>query len=448
MSGIRSGSICIVGTGYVGMACLIGFADLGHTVTGYDILPDRVEKLRAGIAPYREAGLEESLRRHLATGRVSVFANLAEAAEDADFIVIAVGTPSQEDGSLDLRALAACLYALSALDLRRRPRIVIRSTVPPGTCDRLAMRYGRLAEFLCAPEFLREGTAVRDFLNPDRIIVGAESSEAASAYARLFASLDRPVIVTTRCNAELIKSFSNAYLALKISFANEVANICDALGVEVDDVLRGVGADRRIGREFLRPGIGFGGPCFDKDLKGVVHFTRRAGGDQELFSATLRINERQPDRVVEKLEERLGSLSGAEIGVWGLAFKAGTDDVRDSLALRVLAELSRRGAATRVYDPAVRFADLPPGATIVGSALAAVEADALLVLTEWPEFAAVDPREAGARLRRRVVVDGRNVLDPRAYADAGLDYQGVGRPLLAAAYVQEKFGDEPLAEVI
>ncbi len=445
---IRSGSICIVGTGYVGMACLIGFADLGHTVTGYDILPDRVEKLRAGFTPYRETGLEESLRHHLATGRVSVFPSLAEAVEDADFIVIAVGTPSQDDGSLDLRALETALDALSALELPRRPSIVIRSTVPPGTSDRLAGRYRGLGEFLFAPEFLREGTAVPDFLNPDRIIVGAESADAAVPYARLFAALGRPVVITTRSNAELIKFFSNAYLALKISFANEVANVCDALGTGVDDVLRGIGADRRIGPEFLRPGIGFGGPCFEKDVKGIVHFTRRAGVRQELFSATLRVNGRQPYRVVEMLEQRLGDLAGVEIGVWGLAFKAGTDDVRDSLAVRVVNELSRRGASIRVYDPAVRLADLPTGATIVGSALAAADADALLVLTEWPQFAAVDPKDVGARLRLRLVIDGRNVLDQRAYASAGFDYQGVGRPLLAGTSATPAYETEALEEAL
>jgi UDPglucose 6-dehydrogenase len=420
------------------MACLIGFADLGHYVRGFDILPDRVERLRAGVAPYREAGLEESLRRHLSTGHVSVFGALAEALADAEFVVIAVGTPSQEDGSLDLRALDVALTALSAVDVPRAPSIVIRSTVPPGTCDRLAARFPNLGPVLCAPEFLREGSAVADFLNPDRIIIGAETPDLAGPYAELFAAIDRPVIVTTRCNAELIKSFSNAYLALKISFANEVANICDALGTEVDDVLLGIGADRRIGREFLRPGIGFGGPCFEKDVKGVVHFSRRTGVDQQLFSATLRVNDRQPYRVVKKLIERLGDLAGVEIGIWGLAFKAGTDDVRDSLAVRILHELSRCGAITRIYDPAVRLAELPPGATIVNSALAAAEADALLVLTEWPQFAAIDAREVAARLRRGVVVDGRNILNPRAYASASLEYRGVGRPLLEEIYAPDE----------
>lgn len=416
------------------MACLIGFADLGHTVRGYDILPERIEKLRVGIAPYREAGLEDSLRRHIRAGGVSVFTNLAEAAADVDFVVIAVGTPSLEDGSLDLSALDAALLALNAVEFRRSPSIVIRSTVPPGTCDRLAARFRRLGPFIYAPEFLREGSAISDFLNPDRIIVGTDEADDALSYAALFEALERPLIVTNRCNAELIKSLSNAYLALKISFANEVANICDALGTTVDDVLLGIGADRRIGGEFLQPGIGFGGPCFEKDVKGVVHFTRRSGAGQELFSATLRVNDRQPYRVVEKLAQSLGSLAGAEIGIWGLAFKAGTDDVRDSLAMRVLSELSRRGATTRIFDPAVRLAELPPGATIVSSALAAAEADALLVLTEWPQFAAIDPKEVAKRLRRGVVIDGRNILNGSDYANAMVRYQGVGRPLLTGTH--------------
>lgn len=442
MIAAQSGRICVVGTGYVGMACLIGFADLGHTVRGYDILSDRVERLRAGIAPYREAGLEESLRSHLAAGRLSVFDTLAEAAADADFVVIAVGTPSQDDGSLDLRALDVALTALSVLDPRRKPSVVIRSTVPPGTCDRLADRFRNLGHVLCAPEFLREGSAVRDFLHPDRIVIGADSPAVALQYAELFSAIESPTIVTTRCNAELIKSLSNAYLALKISFANEVANICDAFGTAVDEVLRGIGADRRIGEEYLRPGIGFGGPCFEKDVKGAVHFSRKAGVEQELFSATLRINERQPYRVIEKLSRCLGDLTGAEIGVWGLAFKAGTDDVRDSLAVRILCELSRRGAKTRIYDPAVRLAELPAGSTMVSSALEAAEADALLVLTEWPQFAAVDPREVCARLRRGVVVDGRNILDPHGYANAMLAYQGVGRPPRTGRFLPARRSEE------
>jgi UDPglucose 6-dehydrogenase len=438
VSAPQGGSICVVGTGYVGMACLIGFAHLGHTVKGYDIVPERIERLRAGVTPYREAGLEESLQQHLSTGGISVFTSLAEAVAEVDFVVIAVGTPSLEDGSLDLRALDASFLALSALDLRHKPSIVIRSTVPPGACDRLAQRHRGLGHILCAPEFLREGSAVSDFLNPDRIIVGAAAPDVARSYAELFASVDRPVIVTTRCNAELIKSLSNAYLALKVSFANEVANICDTLGTPVDDVLLGIGADTRIGREFLRPGIGFGGPCFEKDVKGIVHFARRSGVEQELFSATLRVNERQPYRVVEMLADQLGELRGLEIGVWGLAFKAGTDDVRDSLAIRILWELSRRGATMRVYDPAVRLAELPPGATIVSSALAAAEADALLVLTEWPQFAAIDPLEIRVRLRRGVVIDGRNILDSHAYVNTGIDYRGIGRPMLTGAYAPEE----------
>jgi UDPglucose 6-dehydrogenase len=430
------------------MACLIGLADLGHKVRGYDILPERIEKLRAGFAPYREAGLEESLQRHLAGGAISVCGSLAEAVAGAGFVVIAVGTPALEDGSLDLHALDTSIAALSALDVRPAPRIVIRSTVPPGTCDRLAARFRNLGPLLCAPEFLREGSAVFDFLHPDRIIIGAESPDAAAPYAALFAAIERPVILTTRCNAELIKSLSNAYLALKISFANEVANICEALSTEVDDVLHGIGADHRIGREYLRPGIGFGGPCFEKDVKGVVHFARRTGVAQELFSATLRVNDRQPYRVVELLDRQLGGVAGVEIGVWGLAFKAGTDDVRDSLALRILNELSRRGATMRVYDPAVRLAELPQGAAFVTSALDAAEADALLVLTEWPQFSAVDPRDVAARLRRNVVIDGRNILNARDYANAALDYHGIGRPPLEAEQRPGGYRPETLAEAL
>ena len=420
-------SICIVGTGYVGMASMIGLAELGWDVNGYDIVADRIKKLRTGIAPYREAGIESALTKHIANGRLAFFESLSEAAADAEIIIVAVGTPARPDGSADLSALFTVVDELSKIDLKGWPTVCIRSTVPPGTSDELADLVDGWGELIYAPEFLREGSAVADFLDPDRIVVGSQKTSAAIPYVRLFEALQKPILFTTRCNAELIKCCSNAFLALKISFANEVANLCDAVGGSSDDVLRGIGYDKRIGSEFLRPGIGFGGPCFEKDVKSINYIAGEHGVGRELFSATLRVNESQQLRVIELLEEEIGSLSGTTIGVWGLAFKAGTDDVRDSLAMRILDELHERGAAVVAYDPVVRVAPLPPDSRLVLSALEAANADALLVLTDWPEFTQISPRTYAGSIKRGLVVDGRNILDAERVTSAGLRYRGIGR---------------------
>jgi len=421
--------VCIVGTGYVGMASLIGLAELGWTVHGYDIIPERIRKLRHGVAPYREAGIDELLRKHIDAGRIHFFDTLDAAARDADLVIVAVGTPAREDGSADLSAVYAAVDGLSKVSFSAWPTVCIRSTVPPGTSDDLADLVDGWGELIFGPEFLREGSAVYDFLHPDRIVVGCTSTAAAVPYVRLFESLQKPVVFTSRCNAEMIKCCSNAFLALKISFANEIANLCDAVGATSDDVLRGIGYDKRIGPEFLRPGIGFGGPCFEKDVKSIAHVAGTHSVGHELFAATLRVNEAQPMRVLRMLEDEVGDLAGLTVGVWGLAFKAGTEDVRDSLAVRVVEMLSARGAYTVAYDPAVRVAALPAGSRLVQSPLEAADADVLLVLTDWPEFAAVHPELYARSVRRGFVIDGRNVLDGARVASAGLKYRGIGRSL-------------------
>ncbi len=426
-------SICTIGTGYVGMASMIGLAELGWSVNGYDIMTDRIRKLQEGIAPYREAGIEDALHRHLANGRLQFFESLEAATQDTDLIIVAVGTPARDDGSADLSALFAVIEELSNMTLSAWPTVVVRSTVPPGTSDHLAKLVESWGELVYAPEFLREGSAVTDFLNPDRIVVGSDSATAAVPYVRLFESLQKPVLFTSRSNAELIKCCSNAFLALKVSFANEVANLCDALGATSDDVLRGIGYDRRIGSQFLSPGIGFGGPCFEKDVKSIEHVAGKHNMGRELFSATLRVNEAQQRRIVTLVEEEVGSLQGLTIGVWGLAFKAGTDDVRDSLALRIIAMLAERGATVVAYDPAVHVATLPNGCSLASTALDAARADALLVLTEWPEFYKIPPPTYAGLIRKRIVIDGRNVLDAERVAAAGLTYRGIGRALGSTA---------------
>jgi UDPglucose 6-dehydrogenase len=419
--------ICIIGTGYVGMASGIGLAELGHEIIGYDVLPDRVADLARGIAPYHEDGIEAAINRHRHAGTMRFTCDQAEAVRGAQLVLISVGTPALDDGSCDLRGLYDCVARLRECELSACDAIVLRSTVPPGTSDEIAELMRGYAEVIYAPEFLREGSAVNDFLKPDRTVVGASSIPAAVAYATLFEPLQAPIMLTSRRNAELIKAASNAFLALKISFANEIANLCDALGADSLDVLRGVGADRRIGQSFLLPGIGFGGPCFEKDLKSLERTAERRNVACELVSGVLRVNERQPKRIVEMLAEELGPLRDRTIGVWGLAFKAGTDDLRDSLAMRILSDLSARGAIVRAFDPAIHQAALPSNCELVGTALDAADADALLVLTEWPEFREVSPHAIARNLRAGLVLDGRNTLDIERIVDAGLRYRGVGR---------------------
>jgi UDPglucose 6-dehydrogenase len=427
---MNRGMITILGTGYVGTANAVGFAELGHRVTGFDVDGARIAGLRAGIPPYREAGLGDVLKRHVASGRLQFVDDLRSAIAEADFIVIAVGTPVASDGSADLSAVELAIEALRHNATDRRIDVVLRSTAPAGTSDRLAERLPRNLELLYCPEFLREGSALADFMHPDRTVIGAQSEGAAVRFTRLVRGLDAPVLVTSRRDAELIKGWSNAFLALKISFANEVANLCQSLDADVHDVLRGVGYDRRIGGAYLAPGIGFGGPCFEKDVLSLRHVARHSGSPSHLLEATLRINEAQPRKIVDTLEEELGTLRGAHIGVWGLAFKAGTDDVRSSLALRILDDLALRGASAVVYDPAIESVELPERMRLVRSAMEAAHADALLVLTEWPEFRKVEPSALAASLRQRLVVDGRNVLDGQRLADAGVRYRGVGRSAL------------------
>jgi UDPglucose 6-dehydrogenase len=420
--------VCIVGTGYVGMASAIGLAALGCEVSGYDILPERVAGLRAGITPYREEGIEEQLQTFLANGSIAFFHDFAEAAAGAKFIILTVGTPASPDGSSDMSGLDAAVDAILSAELPSSAVIVLRSTVPVGTSDIVAARLGARHTVIYQPEFLREGTAVYDFMHPDRVVIGGNDTAAAVAYASIFEALECRIVITTPAEAELIKAWSNAFLAMKITFANEVANFCGLVNADVDHVLRAVGYDRRIGELFLKPGPGFGGPCFEKDVKSLKQVSGTLGEESRLLGAVLEINDLQPRRVVDALEGEMGNLQGTTIGVWGLAFKAGTSDVRDSLALRILEELALRGATVRAFDPAVHA--LPAGfefCQVVNSELQAACADALLVLTEWPQFALADPATYADLIARGVVIDARNVLDPERVTAAGLSYRGMGR---------------------
>jgi UDPglucose 6-dehydrogenase len=419
-------ALCIVGTGYVGTANAIGFAELGHDVVGYDVISERVRSLAQGVPPYTERDLAAALREQLDSGRLRFVATLKEAIAAARFIVIAVGTPTSENGSPDLSALAAVSSALGALDLAGKI-VVVRSTVPPGTTLALQERFPAGVPLVFAPEFLREGAALADFRNPSRIVIGALDPSAARAFAALHRGMESPVFYTSPTEAEVVKGFSNAFLAAKISFANEVANFCDAVGADAPAVLAAVGADPRIGAACLAPGIGFGGPCLGKDVRSLQHCAQEAGAPAEMLAASLRVNESQPNRVIRLLEKELGEIEGATIGVWGLTFKAGTDDVRNSLAVRIVNELVARGARVRAFDPSVSGLHLLLKCEIAPTAIDALDADALLVLTDWPEFREISPQLIARRLFRPIVVDGRNALDREALLELGIAYRGIGR---------------------
>ena len=418
--------VTVIGTGYVGMACAISLSERGFVVRGYDVNHERIHALQQGVAPYKEDGLLEALEVELSSGRLSFTTDLSTAVDESNLIIVCVNTPTKPQGHADLTDLHTVVRNLQECGIADNTYVAIRSTVPPGTCDDIAAALGERIHVVMTPEFLREGRALFDSRHPNRHIVGAATAAIGQQYAEYLRIEDAPTLFMARVDAELTKLSANSFLAVKISFANEVANLAEAFGGDVRDVLAGIGMDERIGRAFLQPGIGFGGPCLTKDLKSYEAVAVQHAVASHLVSATLAVNQHQPLRVIERLERELGTLHQTTIGVWGLTFKAGTDDVRYSLAQDIIAELTRRGAQVRVFDPKAAKVHIAEGVVRVAKALDAAQADALLVLTEWPEFAKIPARSVASRLRHRLVVDGRNVLDGARYALEGVNYYGVG----------------------
>ncbi len=439
-----SSDIAVIGTGYVGLVTGACFAELGNDVVCLDIDRSRIESLRAGHVPFFEPGLEELVRRNASAGRLSFETDPARAIGPAAIVFLAVGTPQTSDGSADLSYVRQAAITI-AENLGRDTVIVNKSTVPVETGDlvsaivRERKSSAHRVSVVSNPEFLREGSAIGDFMQPDRIVLGVDDPDAAATMRHLYAPLDAKIIETDVRTAEMIKYTANAFLATKISFANQIAHICEMVGADVGDVMRGAGADRRIGNSFLGAGIGFGGSCFPKDLAALSQVAERVGVVPSLLQATLAINREQIVRAVDRIEQRLGSLKGSRVAVLGLAFKPQTDDVRESPAIALIELLLAKGAAVAAHDPvAVATARRRLGGrvTFAQSAFeAASGADALVVATDWNEYKQLDLRIAKEHMRGRLLFDGRNVFDPNEAAALGFDYMGIGRRTRLASSV-------------
>jgi UDPglucose 6-dehydrogenase len=424
----RPFDIAIIGAGYVGLVTGAGLAGLGHRVRLGEANRERVELLQDGGVPIYEEGLPGLLASATEAGLLTFHADNKEAARDAGLVFLALPTPESEDGRADLRFVHEVIDEL-ANEVDESTIFVVKSTVPPGTVAALRKRLADLgspARIVSHPEFLREGRAVEDFLHPDRVVVGAWDEADALPVAELYRDLDTTVVITDPTSAEMIKYASNAYLAARLTFVNTLANVCEAVGADILDVVRGLGLDHRIGPHFLQPGPGYGGSCFPKDTSALIAVAEDAGYDFELLRAVIEADEEQRRRVADKVRQAAGGgLRGRRVAMWGVAFKAGTDDVRESPAVRIAALLQADGAEVVAYDPEAST-DL---VTMALDPIAAVtDADVLLVATEWAEFAAVDFSEVREVMRGHRVVDARNLLDPKAVRAVGLDYWGLGRP--------------------
>ena len=437
----------VIGAGYVGLTTAVVLAGFGFPVVAVENNPRKLRALQAGKSPLYEPGLDDLLEEVLRNGSLHFTDRIEEALSSSDVVFIAVGTPSDSDGSADLSAVLQVSDSIAAA-LARRTVIVMKSTVPIGTCDvvsdRIAeglrkrglLRRGpaKAAEELfvvaSCPEFLREGKAVQDLVHPHRIVIGTDSALALDLLRKLFRPIDAPILVTDRRSAEAIKYASNAFLATKISFVNEMANVCEATGADIVSVAKGMGLDDRIGEKFLQAGVGYGGSCFPKDTRALLRIADDAGYDFAILRAVIEANERQKRRVAAILEEMLGKLAGARIALLGLAFKPETDDIRDAPSLAVAQALLEKGATVVGCDPKAgpQFSMAIPQVVIAQSAHdALLDADACVLLTEWQAFAELDLQAVRGWMKGDVLVDGRNIYDPAAAMRAGFRYRGIGR---------------------
>jgi UDPglucose 6-dehydrogenase len=416
----------VIGVGWVGLVTAACFAELGHKVVARDILPEKVEALSRGEITIHEPGLEDLLRRN--GERITFTTDMSELLEGARLLFVCVDTPPTYSGDADLSRVRAVVQELPE---DSDHVLIMKSTVPAGTGESIRRDMPGLAYVSC-PEFLKEGTAVKDFMHPDRVVVGSDPGDeaAADAVEGLYQPLGGQILRTDVASAEMIKLASNAFLATKISFINEIANVCEEVGADVGQVAKGMGLDERIGTSFLRAGIGYGGSCFPKDVSALKMLAGNTGYHFQLLTSVIEVNELQKRRVVGKLEKHLGSLIGKRVALLGLAFKPDTDDMREASSLVLAARLQGEGAEVVAYDPVAseRAAELLGSVEMATSAMEALDgADAAVLVTEWGEFADLDWSAAAERMSRALVVDGRNFLDPEALIGAGFEYEGIGR---------------------
>lgn len=452
--------IAVVGTGYVGLVTAACLAEIGHQVVALDIDDGKISSLRNGKVPIHEPGLEELVQKHLGS-RLTFTNEYSEAIPHAEVVMIAVGTPSDENGDADLSAVWDVADRIP--DYLDEFRVVaVKSTVPVGTCDELEARlWSEVARrypdeppekhvvVVSNPEFLREGRAVSDFMKADRVVIGGTEADAIEKVRQIYLPLRVPIVTCDRRSSEMIKYASNAFLATKISFINSIARLCENLGADVVKVAEGMGYDHRITPEHLRAGLGYGGSCFPKDTSALLRMAARTGFDFKLVRAAVEVNAEQVLWVVHKVETQLGSLKGAVIAIWGLAFKPGTDDIRDAPSLRLIDALLGRGAMLRVYDPVARLTQVPHGVTVCDSPYdAASGANAIILATEWKEFSCLDLHRVRQCVHSAFFVDGRNYMDPEIVRRHGFCYVGLGRSQKARRVSRSETAAVPSHQVV
>ncbi len=430
--------VSIIGAGYVGLVTGACLAEMGHEVVVMDIDAEKIGRLSRGIIPIHEPGLNRLIEKNTENERLWFTTDFEDTVKNADIHFICVWTPPAEDGRADLSAVRAVARALGkffAAEKAKNPIVITKSTVPVGTHKeiRKLIRESFKDEFglVANPEFLREGQAVADMMHPDRIVIGSDSEQSAAAAASLYSSVKAPLILTDLATAEMIKYAANAFLATKISFINEVANVCERVGADVDTVAEAIGSDPRIGKSFLRAGMGYGGSCFPKDVRALQQFANHQGYDFKLLKSVIEVNEQQRSIIIQKLLKHLEDLKHKQILVLGLAFKSNTDDVRESAAIDIIMRLQKHGASIRAYDPLALLSAqkvLTGDVTYVRHPHEGVAgADAIVVATEWPEFRDLDWAHMKSQAKNPLIIDGRNLLNPTAMREHGFTYEGVGR---------------------
>ena len=429
MAGEAPANVAVFGAGYVGLVTAACFAELGHNVVVRDVVEEKVAALERGEVPIYEPGLDELLARN--RERVRFTLDVGEAVADVEFVYICVDTPPTYSGDADLSRVWTVVEELARAD--SQAIVVVKSTVPVGTGEKvraaLDARGLQRAGYVSNPEFTAEGTAVRDFLHPDRIVIGAFEQADGDAVERLHAGIDAPIVRADVASAEMVKLASNAFLMTRISFINEIANVCELVGADVEQVAKGVGLDHRLGPHFLRAGVGYGGSCFPKDASALKQLASNSGYHFQLLTAVIEVNELQKRRVINKLRKHLGKLNGKTIALLGLAFKPNTDDIREAPSIVLAGRLLAEGASVRAWDPVADASKVLHGVTFADSVLDAVTgADAAVIVTEWPDLADLASPEVKQAMARPVIVDGRNMLDADAARRAGFAYEGIGRP--------------------